>query len=137
MQRPLGITILAILALVSSALSLIKGLVVLGLGGLLGTWASATFPVAGAVVGVLAVIYGIVAIILACFSLGFGFGAWNLKPWAWSLGVATYAGSLVWSLLAALGFSTLRAQTGSIVVAGAILLYLTTPDVKRAFGRIV
>jgi hypothetical protein len=136
MQRPLGITILAIVTLFWGAWSLFKGLVVLGLGGLFGAWASTMFPVAGAVVGVLALTYGVIAIILACFSLGFGLGAWRLKPWAWTLGVANYAGSLVWSLLAALGFSTLRNQMGSIVVAGAILLYLTTPDVKRAFGRI-
>src|SRR4249920_4157758 len=74
MQRPLGITILAIVTLFWGAWSLFKGLVVLGLGGLFGAWASTTFPVAGAVVGVLALTYGIIAIILACFSLGFGFG---------------------------------------------------------------
>jgi len=135
-MRPLGVTILAILAFISGAFSLLKGLVVLGLGGLLGAWAAVAFPVAGAVVGVLAIVYGVVAIVLACFSLGFGYGAWNLRPWAWTLGTATYAASLVWSLLVALGPGTLRNQSGSIIVAAAILCYLTTPDVKRAFGRI-
>jgi hypothetical protein len=135
-MRPTGVTILAILAFLSGAWSLLKGLAVLGLGGRLGAWASMAFPVAGAVVGVLAIVYGIVAIVLACFSLGFGYGAWNLRPWAWTLGTATYGATLVWSLLVALGPGSLRGQASSIIVAAAILFYLTTPEVKRAFGRI-
>jgi hypothetical protein len=62
-------------------------------------------------------------------------GAWGLKGWAWTLGVATEVGNLIWSLLVALGPGTLRGQLPAILVAGGILLYLTTPEVKRAFGR--
>jgi hypothetical protein len=95
-----------------------------------------SYPVAGAVVGVLAVTYGIVALILACFSLGFGFGAWNLKSWAWSLGVGTQAATLIWALLVALGPGTMRGQLWTILLAGAILLYLTRPEIKSAFRRV-
>ena len=80
-----------------------------------------SYPVAGAVVGVLAVTYGVVALILACFSLGFGFGAWNLKSWAWTLGVGTEVATLIWACLIAIGPGTLRGQLWTIVLAGAIL----------------
>ncbi|HTG85156.1 MAG TPA: hypothetical protein VL853_10105, partial [Gemmatimonadales bacterium] len=68
MERPLGVTILAVVALISGALGVLKGLVALGLGGVAASWVATSYPVAGAVVGVLAVTYGVVALVLACFS---------------------------------------------------------------------
>ena len=136
MERPLGVTILAVVALISGALGVLKGLVALGLGGVAASWMATSYPVAGAVVGVLAVTYGVVALVLACFSLGFGFGAWNLKSWAWTLGVGTEVATLVWACLIAIGPGTLRGQLWTIVLAGAILYYLTRPDIKSAFGRV-
>ena len=136
MERPVGVTILAVLALISGALGVLKGLVALGLGGVAASWMATSYPVAGAVVGVLAVAYGVVALILACFSLGFGFGAWNLKSWAWTLGVGTEVATLIWACLVAIGPGTLRGQTWTILLAGAILYYLTKPEIKSAFGRV-
>ena len=69
MERPLGVTILAVVALISGALGVLKGLVALGLGGVAASWMATTYPVAGAVVGVLAVTYGVVALILAWLRL--------------------------------------------------------------------
>ena len=136
MQRPLGVTILAILAVLSGLWGAVKGLVILGIGGAAAAWISAAHPFAGAAVGIVAMVFGVTGLVVSAFSLGFGFGAWYLKPWAWSLGVATELGALVWSLLVALGPGTLRGQFAAIAVAGVILYYLTTPEVKRAFGRL-
>jgi hypothetical protein len=59
-----------------------------------------------------------------------------LKPWAWMLGVANYALSLILSVgFIATGISTIGGQLVSIIIAGAILYYLMTPAVKQAFGR--
>jgi hypothetical protein len=135
MERPFGVTLLAVLAVLSGLWGLLKGLAIIGIGGAAAVWVSPAHPMAGAVVGGLAMAWGVTAIILACFSLGFGFGAWNLKPWAWTLGVATEVGAIIFSLLAAAGWGTLRGQAGALLVAGVILFYLTTPEVKRAFGK--
>lgn len=135
MQRPFGITILAILAILSGLWGVLKGLVIAGIGGAVATWVAPTHPLAGAVVGGIAAAWGIIALVLGLFLLVFGVGAWGLKAWAWSLGVLTEAGNLIWSLLVALGPGTLRGQLPAILVAGGILFYLTTPEVKRAFGR--
>src|SRR3712207_1825572 len=65
-QRPLGITILAILAAVAGVLGLLGSLTLLGFG--LG-------------------IYGLLFLVLSVVYLVFAYGAWTLKPWAWTLGV--------------------------------------------------
>ncbi|HKV74297.1 MAG TPA: hypothetical protein VJN95_07250 [Gemmatimonadales bacterium] len=135
MNRPLGVTVIALLSILSGLAHLLKGLVVLGLGGGAAVLVGAGHPVAGGVIGAVAMVWGIIALIVAFFALLFGWGAWTLKPWAWSWGVFTEVMTLGWSLLAVLGFGTLRTQGLSILIAVAILLYLYSPEVKRAFGR--
>lgn len=135
MERPLGVTILAILALLSGLWGALKSLVILGVGGAVAALISAGSPIAGAAVGIVAIAFGITGLVLSAFSLGLGIGAWRLKSWAWNLGVATEIGALIWSLLVALGPGSLRGQFSAIAVASVILYYLTTPEVKRAFGR--
>jgi hypothetical protein len=61
MERPLGVTILAVVALISGALGVLKGLVALD-WAVAASWMATSYPVAGAVVGVLAVTYGVVAL---------------------------------------------------------------------------
>ena len=53
---------------------------------------------AGIVIGWFALVIGIIAIVIALFTLAFGFVAWRLKPWAWGLDFGTEIASIVWSL---------------------------------------
>jgi len=126
MQRPLGVSILGFLSLVSGALSIFKGLIWLGLGGVIAGATAFASPVAGAVIGGLAVIFGGLAILTGVFSLIFAWGAFSLKPWAWSL---------VWSLLVVIGPGLLRGQLATILISAAVLFYLTRPEIKQAFGK--
>jgi hypothetical protein len=135
MQRPLGVSILGFLSLVSGALSIFKGLIWLGLGGVIAGATAFASPVAGAVIGGLAVIFGGLAILTGVFSLIFAWGAFSLKPWAWSLGVATHGFNLVWSLLVVIGPGLLRGQLATILISAAVLFYLTRPEIKQAFGK--
>jgi hypothetical protein len=133
-SRPLGVTIIAILAILSGLGTLLKGLVILGLGGGAALLISGVHPVAGIVVGWFALVIGIIAIVIGLFTLAFGVGAWTLKPWAWALGVGTQIAAIVWSVLAIIGPGTIRSQFWHLVIALIILAYLRSPDVKAAFG---
>ena len=135
MQRPLGVTILGFLSLVSGALSLFKGLVWMGLGGVIAGMTAITLPVAGAVIGGLTLIIGGLAVLTGIFSLIFAWGAFSLKPWAWSLGVATHGFNLFWAILVVIGPGVLRTHLVSIVISAVVLFYLTRPDIKQAFGK--
>lgn len=73
---------------------------------------------------------------------GFGGGpsgprcAFGLKSWAWTWGVWTHAAIMLWNLLAALGPARLAERWVTLAVSGLILFYLTTPAIKRAFGKV-
>lgn len=113
-QRPLGITILAVLAFIGGALNLLAGLGIVGL-----------LP-----------IYGLLLLVLGVVALAFGFGAWTGKPWAWTLGVGLYALNIVLQIVfLIIGWATIGSIIVPIVIAGVIIYYLMTPDVKGFFGR--
>jgi hypothetical protein len=135
MQRPLGVTIIAILSLVSGLIGLLKGLAWLGIGGAAAALTAVAMPVAGAIIGLFAITFGIIGLVTAVFSIGFSWGAWNLKPWAWSLGVTTHAAIFIWSLLAVLGPALLSERRVPLIISGVVLFYLTRPEIKRAFGK--
>jgi hypothetical protein len=122
MQRPTGVTILAVLAIIFGALGLLGAITIIGGGAVVSS------P--------LVTILGVITLITSALALAFGIGAWTLKPWAWTLGVANYILSLVVSVIFIVtGLSTIGSQIVGIVIAAAILYYLFTPTVKQAFGR--
>jgi hypothetical protein len=83
----------------------------------------------------LLLVYGLILLIASGLQIAFGSGALSLKPWAWTLGVAVQALSIALALLyVALG-ANIGGQLLSIVPAAAILVYLRTPDIRRAFGK--
>jgi hypothetical protein len=123
MERPVGITILAVLAIIGGLISIAAGLSIGILGGIT--------PGVQGPVGLI----GVVALIVGILQLIYGFGLWTLKPWAWLL-------ALIGSLLSAISglvqiFAGGNASGGllSIIIAAIIVWNLTTPDIKRAFRR--
>ncbi len=119
-ERPLGITILAILAAVGGVFLLLAGLGAMAFAGLGGLFA----------------ILGIVAILVGVVYLAFAYGAWTLKPWGWTLGVGASIASIVLTILQLTqGTQEIVGAIISIAISAAILYYLYQPDVKAAFGR--
>jgi uncharacterized membrane protein (DUF2068 family) len=126
MQRPTGVTIIAVLSAIGGVLGLLASLVLLGFGA------------AGAAGGLggLAFVAGLIVLAYSVLSLVLAYGFWFLKSWAWPLGVGVQA---VGILQAVLQFMNNTSQVVSLVVsiaiAGVILWYLFQPHVKAAFGR--
>lgn len=135
MNRPFGVTLLALLSIVSGLVHCLKGLLVLGIGGGVAAAVGMGHPAAGMVIGTVAIALAILAIMIGGFDLCFAWGAWHLKPWAWSWGVFTQVSALIWAALAVVGWGTLRGHALGILVSLGILGYLTSPAIKRAFGR--
>jgi len=137
--RPIGVTILAVLALIVGIFGLAAGLSFMGIGGLGAGAGVAAGTAKGAEVTVLSglmVIHGATIIGEAVLSLAFAIGAWWLKPWAWTLGIILYVISLMTAVTTLIGdTSTLASQTFNIVIDAIIIYYLNTPAVKRAFGQ--
>lgn len=118
-ERPLGITILAILWIVGGLILLFGGLSTSLVGGL-------AFGAAGGILGIVWIIWGIV-------ELAIGVGSWQGWPWVWTVGVVLAVLSALQALYAVVtqGWGYLL----SLIIAGIILYYLFTPDVKAWFKR--
>jgi hypothetical protein len=114
-QRPLGVTVIAIL-------TVIGGLGFLGSGALI----FALIPLLGIIIGGVLVIIGIAYFVMA-------YGLWNGRRWAWKLtlilsgiGIIVGIGSIVVGNVGSL-FHT--------IINAVVIYYLYRPNVKDYFGR--
>jgi hypothetical protein len=123
--RPTGITILAILAAIAGVLGLIGSLAVIGLGGAL---SAVGYGGLYSLVG-----FGILAISIAY--IVFAYGAWMLRPWAWTLGVAAVAANIILQIFWITQGASIGSVILSVIISLAILYYLDTPAVRSAFGK--
>lgn len=124
-QRPTGVTILAILAFIGGAFGILGALALLGLG----------VAFAGYAGGGLSFIFGIVLLVLSALELYIGWGFWNLKRTAWSLGLVVFGASLIIQFIELiLGYTAPTSFIISLVIYGIVLYYLLSPGVKAAFG---
>lgn len=133
MARPLGVTILAILAAIGGVFGLLGGLTMIGLGGLAGSVGGA----AGVAFGGLVAIGGLIVLALAVLQLALAYGFWTLRPWAWQLGVILSAVSIVIAILGVLRivfYQELGGAIISIALSGVILYYLNQAEIRRAFN---
>jgi hypothetical protein len=138
MQRPTGVTILAVLAAIGGVMGIFAAIGLFGLGALSGAMLGAA-GVAGTgfLVGGFAIFWALVTLVQSGISLVFAYGAWYLKPWAWLLGVGVEGFAILVALINWIGgnsgfFSFLI----SAAISGAIIYYLFTPEIKRVFGRV-
>ncbi|NEP19373.1 MAG: hypothetical protein F6J97_21180 [Leptolyngbya sp. SIO4C1] len=138
-RRPIGVTVLAILNVVGSAIMVLVGLLAIGLSGpfLEGMMEDPDFRevVEELPPGVLSAIPGLVGGFLIFFSIiGFilAYGLFTLRVWAWymtlilqGLGAFSNLGSLLTGNFLAII---------SLAISALIIYYFVQPNVKRAFS---
>jgi uncharacterized membrane protein (DUF2068 family) len=134
-QRPTGITILAVLAVIGGLISLFFGGFVAFLGPHVGVeMTEQTGDAAGSAYGGLMTLMGVGFLAHGLLQFVTAYGLFTLKRWAWLLAVIMQLVSLVLD-----GIQGLRGQvSGSVIaalIAAGILYYLFRPHVKRSFGR--
>jgi hypothetical protein len=137
-QRPVLLTVLAILAIIFGALAILGSLALFGLGAV----GVASTNTTAATAGGSAIIVGVLSLVGGALELLFGIGTLLDRAWAWWLGVIglslSILSNLVSIVLGAMNNNLAGAIAGSIiglVVAGLILYYLNTAAVKAYFGR--
>ncbi len=129
--RPLGVTLLAIFAILVGIFGLLIGVAIVGLSALIDT--SALLGTGGGILTGLGLIIGGVVMVFSLIWLAVGFGFLNGKGWAWTLGMVFS----VLSILGAIAFTALG-NYGSIVgvvLWGMMIYYLTRTRVKSFFGK--
>ncbi len=135
--RPQLITIMAILAGLFGIFGVIASICAIS-GGIFGGAILGGLGATGAAVqfGFGVVLLSLLQLVFSVLEVAFAYGAWYLKPWAWTLGVGAEGLAIVHSLFNLLfnggnffGFLI------SVAIAGAILYYLFTPTVRQAFSH--
>jgi hypothetical protein len=124
-HRPIGITIIAVLAAVATIFAAIHTLQYLHLlPFFLGGMAFFGFDLWGALLwGLMTLIYAWVVVQL-----------WNVNPQGWMFLVILSALNIILDIVSIIGQSTFSAVAPSILINAIVLIYVLTPGVKRAFG---
>ena len=112
-ERPLGVTILAILEILGGILSIIGGFGLVTLAMLMGP------------LGFLFMIVGGLTLLLGIIALIIGWGLWSLKSWAWMAALIINLINLILNILSG-GYL-------SAVINLIIIIYLQQGDIKSRF----
>ncbi|MGH9775930.1 MAG: hypothetical protein ACRD50_13395 [Candidatus Acidiferrales bacterium] len=138
MQRPTGVTILAVLAFLGAACTLLVGFAMLVGGAAFSRMLSAS-PGAAMLAGMGAAL-GVVCLLFAVLYLAIGVGLWKLKNWARVLTLVLTAIGLVFAVLGLFpvvmhfNIFALIWQLFICAIYVIIIMYLLKPHVKQAFG---
>ncbi len=136
MKRPLGLTIIAWLAIVGGVLQVLGSLGLVGIGSigiLIGSTSQLTkIALFGIDFGIWT---GVVLMAFGAIGLVFGMGLLVMKSWSWTLGLILYGLNLV-AGLALLFYTGLGATTALVTLVSAIILgYLLSPAAREALGH--
>lgn len=114
-ERPLGVTIISVLQMLSAIVLIFGGYTALVLGAALGLFGFLVSILGGALL-----IFGILGFII-------GWGLFTLKSWAWMI-------AFILNLLSVI-FALLSFDIISLIFPLIIVIYLNQGEVKAAFGR--
>lgn len=141
MDRPIGITILAILQFISSGFLLLVGLLTLLFGNQAATFLAQDPDfqelfdnLTATELGGFLVIIGGVLTVFALISVAIGVGLWRLRTWAWWVCTALQVLGLIGNVLQLLDPEGRGAVIFAIMINGLILAYLLSRPVKNAFA---
>ena len=123
MNRPFGITVIAILATI---------------GGLFGLcWPTLVFTGStflGPIFGTVGVFAGIFLIVGPILQLVFAYGAFKLSSWAWYLGLISTGITVIGVIINLFDGASFWSAIWGSILSVVIFIYLLTPNVRQAFG---
>ena len=126
MNRPLGVTIIAILAFINGLLGLcVPGLLIVG-GGVGALFSGG--------LGLIVVCGGLLLAAGPLLWLAVAYGAWNLRPWAWWLGIVATGITVVGVVVNIISGAGILQAVASAPLSIVIFIYLLLPDIRRAFA---
>ena len=126
MQRPIGVTLLALGAGLAALYQVYLILVYLGIVNfnMVGREMQFDSPQWGAALW---------SLLIAGIWVWVATGFWNVRAYAWSFGNFISLFTLIWGFFALLFGSSVEAETIPWLLAGAIYLYLSYPGVQKPF----
>jgi uncharacterized membrane protein HdeD (DUF308 family) len=108
-QRPLGVTLIAILTAIGGIIFLASGLVLLLVG-----------------IGIILLALGIAYLVMA-------YGLWKGREWAWTITLILSAIGIIVAIVSVAAGNV--SAIISIIIQGIVIYYLYRPNVKAFFGK--
>jgi hypothetical protein len=143
MERPAGVTAVALLSLLGGLLNLVSGYGIFSLSGFaLGGYVLPLFhlyepPPGGEAAAVSHLVLGFCVMLVGAAEMAFAWGAWNLTDWGWLLGLGLAAvgvAAALWGLISAAVVPA--APLAGLLVPALVGAYLLLPGTRRAFGLV-
>ncbi|MBI3670817.1 MAG: hypothetical protein HY237_13690 [Acidobacteria bacterium] len=140
MERPTGVTVLAILAFIGAGLSVLCALVMFVGGAALSALGGRGAMGLGMLAGMGAAVAGVFILFLAVVYAAVGYGLWTLQNWGRVVCIVLIAIGLVFAalgLLTALFHFRIGVLLWQLIVCAIdvwIITYLLKTHVKQAFG---
>jgi len=155
MERPLGVTVIAILVVIGGIMSLFGGISLVIVGALLSTSftdVSTSSPFIGSLFGVLSAALGAVLLVVGVGYIIMSYGLLKGKGWAWTITIILTLIGIAINIISAItggvsNISTINNMNansfiygivGSVIgiaISVAIIYYLYRPRVKLFFGK--
>jgi hypothetical protein len=132
-ERPTGVTIIAILAFIQGFIGMCVGCALLAGSGFVTLIPTGVTQI----VGILGIIFGLFLAAGPLLQLLFAYGAWNLRSWAWLLGVVATGIAVVAVVLSIIGSggATIWTAVTNGLLSIIIFVYLLLPDTRKSFNR--
>ncbi|HYF65067.1 MAG TPA: hypothetical protein VD886_19735 [Herpetosiphonaceae bacterium] len=134
-QRPVGVSIIAVLNWIGSGLLIVGAMILLIAGGSVGAFNRGAFGGLGSVGGGFFVAVVLIIFLFAGLGIWIGIGLWRMRPWAHITSIVLYGLSIL-SGLAGLGSRSVNnSNLCSLVLSIIIVVYLLLPNTRAAFRR--
>jgi len=114
--RPTGVTILAILEIISGIIAIAAGLLIATISSVIGI----EFGAIGGIISAIVIALGVASFVMA-------WGLLQGKSWAWTFTLVLTIISLIFDLAGV--------NLVGLIIEGVILYYLFRPNVKAFFGK--
>jgi hypothetical protein len=145
-RRPTGVTILGVLAILGGIALLFSGIVLIGLGLVIGTYAgsavtnalsnagySGLASIGAGTIAAILLALGALVLILGILYFAVGIGYFGGKGWAWTVGIIVTVISIILDIIQ-IALGAVSSAFG-LIIGLLIIYYLTRPHVKAFFGK--
>lgn len=130
-----GAIVIALVAIISGIAGILIGGIVAVTGTALDVMSQPGQANLEMVGGYALIVAGLMVMVAGLLQVIFGIGMWKLSAWAWIAGVIIQLFTLTTAFLGLFTGVAIPASLITIAVSGAILAFLLTPHVRKAFGR--
>ena len=129
-DRPLGVSIIAIILGIEAILQILASLAMFGLA------IAGVFTVVYAGPVTIAIVMGILFLIIGIVELAVTMGLWNLEGWAWTVAVVVTWIDIIFDVIGGfVGAQTFGATMLSMAIPLIVLIYLYQSGVRQAFNK--